>query len=80
MPHPKAEWVHPFDAPSLDHVTPKNPENRALACHRIRKNGLVAHHLCNNKKANSLPHPCELIFLEAINDKVASLRIRSRSY
>jgi hypothetical protein len=80
VPHPRTEWVCPHEKASLDHVWPKNPANPADARPRIRKNALVAHHECNNKKANRLPYPCELIFLEAVNDRLTFLAVKSRRY
>lgn len=80
MPHPRSEWTHPYEAASLDHVVPKKPEDKTLACNRIRKNGLVAHHLCNNKKGNRMPFACEVLYLSFINEKLALSKVRSRSY
>lgn len=70
VPHPRARHIHHSEKASLDHVVPKRPINREQACIHIRKNGLVSHHGCNTRKANRMPYPCELIFLEYINMKL----------
>src|ERR1700740_1497256 len=74
MPSPRDEWISCKERPSIDHVVPKHPDEPKYACPRIRKNGLVCHHKCNNSKGNRLPYPCELLFLDIINEKMESTR------
>ena len=80
IPHPRSDWVHHSDRASLDHVTPKNHDDPSKACKHIRRNGLVAHHGCNNKKGNRSPYACELLFLAAVNERLAALKQRTRHY
>lgn len=78
IPHPNTKYVHHSEKASLDHVIPKNPDDRTKACKRIKRNALLAHHGCNNKKANRLPYPCEILFLEAVNDRLIFLKLSNR--
>lgn len=52
---------------SRDHVIPK-----ARSGHN-RRNQLLACHLCNAAKGPRLPHPCELIYLAAVNAQLDAL-------
>ena len=47
--------------PTRDHVRPKVKGGLRL------RNTLIAHAQCNEKKGARDPHPCELLYLEAIN-------------
>lgn len=47
-----------------DHVTPR------IAGGRWAGNMLLAHRLCNQRKGERLPHPCEVIYLAAINARL----------
>jgi hypothetical protein len=62
-------------APSRDHVRPRHPEKgRTLGSFL---NILLAHTKCNNRKGRRVPRPCEVLFLEAINEIVAATRNQS---
>jgi 5-methylcytosine-specific restriction endonuclease McrA len=79
MPYPaKKRPPDPKQAASLDHVVPKNPWDRDRACRQIRRNSLVAHHGCNNRKHNRMPYPCEILHLELVNEKLAEIEIRAK--
>lgn len=53
--------------PTADHVVP-----RALGG-GWSGNVLLAHSECNHKKGDRAPHPCELLYLAAVNERLASL-------
>lgn len=48
-------------AATCDHVTPRSRQRGFVG--KI----LMTHRRCNERKADRSPHPCELIYLEAIN-------------
>lgn len=48
---------------TVDHVHPKSRNGSR----ELGKNLCLAHAACNKRKAARLPHPCELIFLKAVN-------------
>jgi len=43
-----------------EHVVPRAKQGG------VRRNILLAHRLCNLRKGDRMPHPCELIYLDAI--------------
>ena len=43
------------------------PVSRIAGGDTFEGNVMLAHHKCNVGKANRLPHPCELIYLAAVN-------------
>lgn len=53
---------------SIDHVRPK----RAGASRT--RNALLAHESCNIRKGGRQPYPCEILFLDAINERLALVR------
>ncbi len=63
----------PMEKPTREHVMP-----RALGG-RNAKNVLGAHSLCNRIKADRYPKPCELLFLAAINLRIAKVVNRGRA-
>lgn len=65
-----------LEAVSFDHVFPRSVEpwrghtGNLLGSHRVP---------CNLRKSNRMPHPCEVIFLEAVNLRLGvTLRIKPR--
>ncbi len=52
-------------SPTRDHVLPR--------AHGGKDGGnvLAAHSVCNNKKADRMPFPCEVLYLEAVNERLA---------
>lgn len=48
--------------PSVDHVYPK------VKGYTRNKNKLLAHKGCNMRKGERPPHPCEVLYLEGINE------------
>jgi len=68
-----------------EHVWPRHPTGRDMAAFRERggrtgsvKNELLAHRPCNMRKGNRLPHPCEVIYLEAVNARLYGPAPRAR--
>jgi 5-methylcytosine-specific restriction endonuclease McrA len=60
-------FIAGFNAPylkqaSVDHVRPR------VRGHTRMHNKLLAHIGCNTDKGERQPHPCELLYLEAINE------------
>lgn len=58
--HPWFTFIPDLE-PTFDHVIPKYHGGKR------RRNGLIAHSICNKAKGNRWPLPCELIYLEAVN-------------
>lgn len=54
------------DGATRDHVTPR------IRGGRDTENLLAAHRACNERKADRAPHPCELIYLAAVNARRSS--------
>lgn len=52
---------------TFDHVTPK-----ALGG-KWGGNVVLAHQVCNHEKGDRAPRPCELLYLAAINERLATL-------
>lgn len=46
-----------------DHVHPKSKTGRGR-----QDNKVLAHSRCNTRKANRLPYPCEILFLEVTTE------------
>lgn len=59
--------TEPMTAPTLDHVMPIALGGRTFG------NVLLAHSVCNQAKADRKPYPCELIYLAAVNAKLAEI-------
>lgn len=65
------------NAPTVEHVFPRHP--RACSLKKCRdleslfdlpNKKAMAHAICNRKKGNRAPKPCEVIFLMALNARI----------
>lgn len=54
--------------PTREHVTPRARGGRNA------RNILAAHQACNLRKADRAPYPCELIYLAAVNARLAAAK------
>lgn len=57
---------HKRDSSSREHVRPKS------AGHDLKDNWLVAHKKCNELKGSRPPTACELLFLDVVNEILAT--------
>lgn len=61
------------DDATRDHVVPKRRKGRDVG------NILAAHRSCNEAKGDRAPYPCELIYLEAVNARLAQYSAPART-
>lgn len=63
IPHPSSS-KYPFRTVNADHVFPQS------AGYGKHKNVLYVHKPCNQKKQDRMPYACEVLFLDAVNERL----------